>query len=103
MGKLSTRWPRARSNTTPSTRQVQFKIDESAAHCSLIVFDINSTANLSITLYIIMHFCGAVHLAMVCGTVSHCSGRLAWGGSGEQDTTAETPDKSHTPGGVKQR
>ncbi|KAK1893263.1 Phosphoglucosamine mutase [Dissostichus eleginoides] len=61
MGKLSERRQGARINIPPST-QVQCEIDESAACRGLIVFPINSTPNLIITLYIIMHFCATVHL-----------------------------------------
>lgn len=62
MGELSKQWHSARTNITPSTLQVQCKIDESAAHCCLIVITINLMSNLSITLYIIIHFCATVHL-----------------------------------------
>lgn len=60
MGKLSKRRHSARINITPSTLQVQRKIDESAAHCCLIVFTINLMPKPSITLYIIIHFCAPV-------------------------------------------
>ena len=62
MGKLSQQWQRARINITPSTLQVQCEIDESAAHCCLIVSSISLEPDLSITLSIITHFCATVHL-----------------------------------------
>lgn len=62
MAKLSKQWQSARINITPSKLQVQCKIDESAAHCCLIVFTIHLMLNLSITLYIIIYFHATVHL-----------------------------------------
>lgn len=73
MGKLSKLWHRARINITPSTLQVQHKIDESAAHYCLIDFTV-----LSITLCIITHFCASVHLFTLTHTTEtdHCTVHL---------------------------
>ncbi len=62
MGKLSKQWQGARVNSTPSRLQVQRKIDESAAHCCLIVFTIDLMPTMSITLYIMIRFGATVHL-----------------------------------------